>query len=199
MILAAIFTSAEDRFAAHATKKVLETHGWRADVVVDGNETDAVSGESITHFDRLGTLNGRECILGIAEYLLRQSAPGDICVKVDADMVIRNPEWLAGSQNLVARCYRHGNRDMGGLWSATHEHLMLARNYCLTMPMFRGQPESFAFMAAFSATGSLESKIEGKVSIFKSNPIELNADVITLSSNRLGRKERLVSLFNLPG
>ena len=136
-----------------------------------------------------------ECIMGIADFLTLRSAPGDVCVKVDADMLLVNPEWLSGVTD-KARSYRQGKAPWCGLWSCGHTHLVKARKWLEIAPMGVMQPESYAFMSAFHATGGIETLGPEFFGVYREGRNQDGKHLVTLSSRREGREARLLALFD---
>jgi hypothetical protein len=122
-----------DMQIARACQKRMQALGWIASVMIDRSEWPELP-ENVILAD-YGTqgrgMFGNKCANAIMDGIIANSHPGNVVMKMDCDVWISDEAndwlWQAGKAKTYSVEYGGKIQPWGGMWSATHEHVVAAR------------------------------------------------------------------------
>jgi hypothetical protein len=122
-----------DMQIARACQNRMQALGWIASVMIDRGEWPELP-ENVILAD-YGTqgrgMFGNKCANAIMDGIIAHSHPGDVVMKMDCDVWISDEanDWLSQVGQAKTYSVEYGGKiqPWGGMWSATHEHVVTAR------------------------------------------------------------------------
>lgn len=146
-----------DMAIARACQNHMQELGWIASVMIDRNEWPELP-ENVILAD-YGTqgrgMFGNKCANAIMDGIIAHSSPGDVVMKMDCDVRLSAAAdswlWQAGQAKTYSVEYGGKIQPWGGMWSATHEHVVAARVTADTLDRCKC-PESYLNLKALHLT-----------------------------------------------